>query len=68
LGQERDVQTVRIVAKDTIEENILALQARKAELANFVLDKGKTKRKDKVAEQREMRMADLRYLFYGDEE
>ena len=37
IGQERDVTVYRIIAKNTIEERILAMQERKADLADAVL-------------------------------
>ncbi|WP_405430285.1 DEAD/DEAH box helicase [Micromonospora sp. NBC_00617] len=40
LGQTRNVMVYRLVAKDTIEEKVMALQARKAELFSSVLDGG----------------------------
>ena len=38
IGQTRKVMVYRLVAKDTIEEKVMALKARKAELAASVLD------------------------------
>lgn len=40
IGQTRNVMVYRFVAKDTIEEKVMALQARKAELFSSVLDGG----------------------------
>jgi superfamily II DNA or RNA helicase len=40
IGQTRNVMVYRLVAKDTIEEKVMALQARKAELFGSVLDGG----------------------------
>ncbi|NMO55455.1 DEAD/DEAH box helicase [Actinoplanes sp. TBRC 11911] len=40
IGQTRKVMVYRFVAKDTIEEKVMALQARKAELFGSVLDGG----------------------------
>ncbi|MFC0100224.1 DEAD/DEAH box helicase [Micromonospora marina] len=40
IGQTRTVMVYRLVAKDTIEEKVMALQARKAELFSSVLDGG----------------------------
>ncbi len=40
IGQTRKVMVYRLVAKDTIEEKVMALQARKAELFSSVLDGG----------------------------
>ncbi len=40
IGQTRTVMVYRFVAKDTIEEKVMALQARKAELFSSVLDGG----------------------------
>jgi hypothetical protein len=45
MGQTRPVQTVRFIAKNTIEENILELQKRKMELANMAFtEKGVAER------------------------
>jgi superfamily II DNA or RNA helicase len=38
IGQTRNVMVYRMIAKDTIEEKVVALQARKAELFSSVLD------------------------------
>ncbi|HEY3607638.1 MAG TPA: SNF2-related protein [Pseudonocardiaceae bacterium] len=40
IGQTRNVMVYRLIAKDTIEEKVMALQARKAELFASVLDDG----------------------------
>jgi SNF2 family DNA or RNA helicase len=40
IGQTRGVMVYRLVAKDTIEEKVMALKARKAELFSSVLDGG----------------------------
>jgi superfamily II DNA or RNA helicase len=40
MGQTRHVMVYRLVAKDTIEEKVMALKARKAELFSSVLDGG----------------------------
>jgi superfamily II DNA or RNA helicase len=40
IGQTRHVMVYRMVAKDTIEEKVMALSRRKAELFNSVLDDG----------------------------
>ncbi|WP_189046196.1 DEAD/DEAH box helicase [Micromonospora sonchi] len=40
IGQTRNVMVYRLVAKDTIEEKVMALKARKAELFTSVLDGG----------------------------
>ncbi|MGH3680103.1 MAG: DEAD/DEAH box helicase [Natronosporangium sp.] len=40
IGQTRHVMVYRLVAKDTIEEKVMALKARKAELFSSVLDGG----------------------------
>jgi superfamily II DNA or RNA helicase len=38
IGQTRNVMVYRLIAKDTIEEKVMALKARKAALASSVLD------------------------------
>ena len=38
IGQSRNVMVYRMVAKDTIEEKVMALKARKAELFGSVFD------------------------------
>jgi SNF2 family DNA or RNA helicase len=40
IGQTHNVMVYRLVAKDTIEEKVMALKARKAELFSSVLDEG----------------------------
>ncbi|MEV6344033.1 DEAD/DEAH box helicase [Actinoplanes sp. NPDC051851] len=40
IGQTRNVMVYRMVARDTIEEKVMALQARKAELFTSLLDGG----------------------------
>ena len=40
IGQTRSVIVYRLVAKDTIEEKVMALKARKARLFSSVLDDG----------------------------
>ena len=42
IGQTRNVMVYRLIAKDTIEEKVMALQARKAALFASVLDEGDT--------------------------
>jgi superfamily II DNA or RNA helicase len=42
IGQTRNVMVYRLIAKDTIEEKVMALKARKAELSASVLDDGTT--------------------------
>jgi superfamily II DNA or RNA helicase len=40
IGQTRNVMVYRLIAKDTIEEKVMALQARKAQLFTNVMDDG----------------------------
>ena len=40
IGQTRNVMVYRLVARDTIEEKVMALKARKAELFASVMDDG----------------------------
>src|SRR5580704_4477098 len=40
IGQTRNVMVYRLIAKDTIEEKVMALKARKAELFSNVIDDG----------------------------
>jgi SNF2 family DNA or RNA helicase len=40
IGQTRNVMVYRLIAKDTIEEKVMALKARKAELFTSVMDDG----------------------------
>jgi SNF2 family DNA or RNA helicase len=40
IGQTRNVMVYRLIARDTIEEKVMALKARKAELVASVLDEG----------------------------
>jgi SNF2 family DNA or RNA helicase len=40
IGQTRNVMVYRLIASDTIEEKVMALKARKADLFASVLDEG----------------------------
>ncbi|HEX2804692.1 MAG TPA: ATP-dependent helicase, partial [Kineosporiaceae bacterium] len=40
IGQTKKVMVYRLVAKDTIEEKVMALKARKSALISSVLDEG----------------------------
>ena len=40
IGQDRQVMVYRMIAEDTIEEKVLALQRRKAELFDALTDGG----------------------------
>lgn len=40
IGQTRNVMVYRLIAKDTIEEKVMALKARKSELFSSVVDEG----------------------------
>jgi len=40
IGQTRNVMVYRLIAKDTIEEKVMAMKARKADLFTSVLDEG----------------------------
>jgi SNF2 family DNA or RNA helicase len=40
IGQTRNVMVYRLIARDTIEEKVMALKARKAELFSSVMDDG----------------------------
>jgi SNF2 family DNA or RNA helicase len=40
IGQTRNVMVYRLIAKDTIEQKVMALKARKAELFASVIDDG----------------------------
>ena len=40
IGQTRNVMVYRLVAADTIEEKVMALKARKAQLFSSVMDQG----------------------------
>jgi hypothetical protein len=75
LGQSKPIETIRIFVKNSIEENILELQKRKAELARTALLDGVNSdnalsttnaiggRKETREQQQKMRMADLKFLF-----
>ena len=45
IGQTRNVMVYRLIARDTIEEKVMALQARKAELFASVIDDGQRVRR-----------------------
>jgi len=57
LGQTSDVQVIRYIAKDSIEENMVQLQQKKKELADLV---NKKQTKESLASDR---LKDLRMLF-----
>jgi SNF2 family DNA or RNA helicase len=40
IGQSRNVMVYRLIAKDTIEQKVMALKAKKAELFASVMDEG----------------------------
>ncbi|MDN5900006.1 MAG: DEAD/DEAH box helicase, partial [Brachybacterium sp.] len=50
IGQERQVMVYRMIAEDTIEEKVLALQRRKAELFDALTDGGEAFRSAVTAE------------------
>lgn len=56
IGQLEEVKVVRLIVKDSIEERILELQARKKKLAGGVF------RKKSAREQREMQVDDIRTM------
>lgn len=68
LGQTKPVETVRLFIKGSIEENILALQEKKANMAKEALndqDDSEDKSKNQTADDRKrVRLADLKFLFH----
>lgn len=62
LGQTKPVDVVRFIIKDSIEENILDLQKRKAELSDMTFSEKLSKQ-----EVLKRRLEDLRCLFRGSE-
>ena len=50
IGQDRQVMVYRMIAEDTIEEKVLALQRRKAELFDSLTDGGEAFRSAVTAE------------------
>jgi SWI/SNF-related matrix-associated actin-dependent regulator of chromatin subfamily A3 len=58
LGQTRDVEVVRLVVSDSIEERILELQDRKRQLATFAFEKRS------AAQQRLTRIQDVQLLMH----
>ena len=67
LGQKREVTTVRLVIRGSIEENIIALQEKKSTLAKETLmdrdDRKSSSRSAQREVERKRRLADLRSLF-----
>ncbi|KAF8934716.1 hypothetical protein BGZ58_005472 [Dissophora ornata] len=63
LGQTKPVDVVRFIIKDSIEENILELQKRKAELSDMTFSEKLSKQ-----EVLKRRLEDLRCLFRGSSE
>lgn len=41
IGQNREVDVYRLIARDTVEEKVRLLQARKGQLFDSVLDRGR---------------------------
>jgi SNF2 family DNA or RNA helicase len=68
LGQTKPVETVRLFIKGSIEENILALQEKKSNMAKEALndqeDPEDGKKKQTADERKRMRLADLKFLFH----
>jgi SNF2 family DNA or RNA helicase len=60
LGQTKPVQTIRFIAKGSIEENIVALQQEKMRLAQLTFNEDKESKKESLQKQR---LADLASLF-----
>lgn len=58
LGQEREVEIVHFIMKDSVEEALLKLQDKKTKLATLSMDKKKTK-----SEEAKKRIEELRELF-----
>jgi SNF2 family DNA or RNA helicase len=58
LGQERAVEIVHFIMKDSVEEAMLRLQVKKTKLASLSMDKKKTK-----GEEAKRRIEELRELF-----
>ncbi|KAF9546609.1 hypothetical protein EC957_009532 [Mortierella hygrophila] len=63
LGQTKPVDVVRFIIKESIEENILELQKRKAELSEMTFAEKLSKQ-----EVLKRRLEDLKYLFQGSSE
>ncbi|KAG0368749.1 hypothetical protein BGZ54_001231 [Gamsiella multidivaricata] len=63
LGQTKPVDVIRFIIKDSIEENILELQKRKAELSDMTFSEKLSKQ-----EVLKRRLEDLRCLFRGSSE
>ncbi|KAF9195988.1 hypothetical protein BGZ49_002924 [Haplosporangium sp. Z 27] len=63
LGQTKPVDVIRFIIKESIEENILDLQKRKAELSDMTFSEKLSKQ-----EVLKRRLEDLRCLFRGSSE
>ncbi|KAI9030321.1 SNF2 family N-terminal domain-containing protein [Hyaloraphidium curvatum] len=68
MGQTKPVTTIRLIVKDSVEDNILALQKKKLALANMALErdergKGKGTSAQQKEEMARQRLKDLKELF-----
>lgn len=65
MGQTKPVTTIRLIVKNSVEDNILALQKKKLALANMALERtsGKKSTAEKKEELQKQRLQDLKFLF-----
>ena len=59
IGQTRPVRSIKLLVKDSIEEKILALQERKQELFDSMVE-------NPALSMEKLSIEDLKYLFQGD--
>lgn len=63
LGQTHPVETIRMVVKDSIEENIIQLQKRKTELARMALSEDSEERRGREHKKEKIQLSDLKFIF-----
>lgn len=62
LGQQREVEIVRFIMRDSFEEQMLKMQEKKTELADLTMNRGKGGKMDKADKAKE-KLERLKSLF-----